>query len=497
MKRFWSSRELTDQRGVIIVGAMIVTMLLLSISLSIAEFGINHYTSTRRTLIAANALSAADAGADDFMYHMNLDSNYKGTNGAPGAVTNTCTYTPAPVTLANNTAQGKLTYESCVKDGDLPNERYVFITGKAYLPATAANPTSTRKLRLIISNSNIGAGYTIQTGNGGLTMSNSANIGSGDFYINGRLTMSNNSNIGDASLTKPSRIWVAGDGCGTGASYPQACAGNTGQVDLPIFIGSPSAHIYGDVHAPNMTTGGTDGSQTRARMTNAGLVDGDATVTPMPDNNRATVMGRNTWVTKAASAANCPNGQNTITWTGGTHFTGGNVNVDQSCSVKVTGDVWIEGGLSMKNSASLRTDDSAPYAPNILIDGSTGFQPINNTSLSRNAAGTALQVRTFWSAAGSCPQTAPSVCPTPTGANLLTSTNTNTITFSNAFTAPGATFYAVWSSILVNNGTDIGQLLGQKVNLANSGIVTFSGPTVSGSSGGGDWNVKYYEQLFN
>jgi hypothetical protein len=61
--------------------------------------------------------------------------------------------------------------------------------------------------------------------------------------------------------------------------------------------------------------------------------------------------------------------------------------------------------------------------------------------------------------------------------------------------ASGATFYAVWSQVRINNGTDVGQLIGQKINLANSGTITFSGAVVTGSAAG-NWNVKYYEQTF-
>jgi hypothetical protein len=367
----------------------------------------------------------------------------------------------------------------------------VYVTGKIYIPAAASTPLVTRKLKLIIQSSGT-AGYTVQTGNGGLNMTNSASVGSGDFYINGRLTMSNSSTVGDASLVKQSRLWVAGLGCGTGASYPSVCPGND-STDLSVFINSPQAHIYADVHSPNMTGGGSDGSTTRSRMTNGGLIDGNASAIALPDNNRSTIMGRNTWTSVAASGADCPNGQKTKTWVAGTHFTG-SVTVSGQCVVTVAGDIWIDGGLALTNQASLKVPDGIATAPNILIDGSAGFQPINNTSFQANSSGTALEVRTFWSSAGPCPNSTPSVCPVPTGAALLTSTNTNTIVLSNTFVAPGATFYSVWSGLLINNATNIGRLIGQKINLNNSGTITFSATAASAS--GGTWDVKYYEQVF-
>jgi hypothetical protein len=479
-----------DQSGVIMVGALIVTFFFLVVSLAVAEMSVGHYNSTRRTLIAANAINVADAGGDAFMNQINLNSNYQGTNNAPNGTTNSCSgYTMTPVTLINNKVQGKQTYESCVQNGTLSNERVVTITGKVYLPQTASTPISTRKIRLVVQSSATGASYTVETGNGGLTLSNSADVGSGDFFINGRLLMSNSAKVGDSTGTKSSRLWVAGLGCGSGASYPQVCSGATGQSDLPIFI-SNNAHIYADVHSPNMTGGGTDGSSTRSKMTNSGLVDSNAAVVAMPPDNRSTVMGRNTWTTKSANTANCSSG-NTITWAAGTHFTGGNITIDHSCVVTVNGDIWIDGGLTLSSSASLKVGNGLTTPPNIMIDGVQGFQPINNTSMTANATGVTFEVKTFYSTAGACSTT----CPVPTGMALYNSQNTVTIQFSNAFTAPGASFYSVYSGLKVNNGTNIGQLIGQKIELANAGTITFSGGTIT-SGTPTTWDVKHYEQIY-
>lgn len=484
------NRLVGDQSGVIMVGVMIVMFFFLVVSVSIAEFAIGHYSSTRRTLFNVSAMKAADAGADHFMYQINQNSGYRGTTNAPSGTTNSCTgYTITPIELVNNVEQGRVTYESCAEPGLLTNERFVNVTAKVYKPASSTTPKSTRKLRLTIKDSNTAAGYTVQTGNGGLTLSNSSNVGSGDFYINGQLVMTNNSVIGDASGVKDSRLWVAGLGCGSGASYPQICPG-TNASTLPIYL-TNSAHIYADVHSPNMTGGGSAGSGTRSRMTDNGLIDGIAPALSMPDDNRAVVMGRNTWTSRQASQADCPNGQNTTTWVAGTKFTGSNINVDTNCVVTILGDVWIEGGLQLSNSASIQVGSSVTEAPNIIIDGQNGFRGSNNTSLVKNSSGVAMAVRTFWSSAGTCTAT----CPVPTGSALQTSQNTVTVQSSNAFSAPGTTFYAVYSGLRVDNGTNVGQLIAQKINLANSGIITFSAPQTN-VGGGGTWDVRYYEVTY-
>ena len=87
------------QDGVIIIGAFVVTFLFLIISLSVAEFGVTHYTSARRTLVTSSALNGAEAGADSFMYQINQNSGHTGTTNAPSGTSDSCTgYTITPHT---------------------------------------------------------------------------------------------------------------------------------------------------------------------------------------------------------------------------------------------------------------------------------------------------------------------------------------------------------------------------------------------------------------
>ena len=475
---------LRSQSGVIIIGAFIVTFFFLMTSIAIAEFGANHYVNTKRTHSAASALNAAEAGADAFMHGINENATYKGTNNAPSSSTDSCVATMSPVTLTSNTAQGKTTYESCIQDGTLTNEKLVTVTGKVYLPVNASTPKVTRKVRLVIQSTGSGAGHIVQTGNGGLKMTNSSSLGSGSVYLNGRLEMSNSATIG--AIGQQSFVYVAGMGCGSGASFPQLCAG-TSTSTLPIYMTNTS-HIYADVHSPNMT--GSLASSTRSRMTNAGLVDANAPTLPMPDDNRSTVMGRNSWTTVSGASGSCSSG--TKTWAAGTKFTG-DVSVSNTCKVTVEGDIWITGSLQLSNSSSAKVGATVTQAPNILIDGQHGFRPTNSSSLQTNDGGYAFEIRTFWSPAGTCGTT----CPVPTGSNLYTSTNTNTIITSNSVNLAHSTLHAVYSGILVGNATNVGRLIGQKVEFSNSGIVTFDGTGTGATGEVVNWDVKYYEQIFN
>ncbi len=298
--------------------------------------------------------------------------------------------------------------------------------------------------------------------------------------------MNGNSAIGTSS--NPAHVWVSGYGCGTGAAYPALCSGTTGQSDLPIYVNGP-AQVFGDVHSPNMTGANADAVETRGQMTLNGLVDGIAPTKPLPDNERSTVMSRNSFNNSDPSSADCANNANTKTWNAGSHFTGDVTLNSSNCTVTIKGDIWIDGGLTIRNYSELVVDPSATSPPVIMIDGQSGFRAFNYSSLQTNSNNIGFHVNTYWSSAGACNIT----CPTPTGQDLLNSTNTDTIVFNNNFTGADSQFYAVWSGINVANSTVVGALVGQKITLSNSGFITI-GPASTILTG--TWDVKYWEQIY-
>ena len=57
--------------------------------------------------------------------------------------------------------------------------------------------------------------------------------------------------------------------------------------------------------------------------------------------------------------------------------------------------------------------------------------------------------------------------------------------------APKSIFYAYWSQVSLNNGGQIGALIGQTINLSNNGTITF-GASINSSSV--TWVVNGYRK---
>ena len=484
--------------GVIIIGAFMITFMFLVAGLAVAEFGAKHYGSVRRTLVAANALNAAEAGGDRFMTEINANAAYKGTNSAPSTATDSCTYASTPVTLTNNATEGRSTYETCVQNGSIANEKIVFSTGKTYLPSTSTTPLVERKIKLVISGSEPTPGYTVHTGPGGLNMSNSAAISNGPVYIGGKLTMTNSSTIGTA--TKPTEVFIGNKACGSGASYPSTCADGQGSPTSAVVLCCAPYHIYGKVHVVNFPIPAPTAAQnfeqnrTAKAMTLPGLYDNIVPEISTPPDNRAEVLGSANAnfpaiKERSAASADCPSGQNTTTWEAGTHFKGGDINVDNKCVVTVTGDVWIDGSLSLSNTAQIKLVDGLTAPANIVIDGQNGFRSSNSSALVPNTGNVGFNITTYWANAVCSPN-----CTSLTGGELQSTQNTDTIIFSNSFSGSNSVFYARWSAVKVSNGTTVGGLMGQTIKLSNSGTIIFNSQTSSGTSG--NWDVKYYEQVY-
>ncbi|MBW3538231.1 hypothetical protein KY386_01930 [Candidatus Parcubacteria bacterium] len=458
-----SRPDTSPQSGIIMIGALATMSFFMVVTLAVAEFGLSHFRSARRSLVALNALAAAEAGAERFMFEINKPGNntYPGSGG--------------PVVFYSDAVKGEATYETSVAPGSISNEKIVTSIGRIYLPAGSTEPMVTRKVKLTITGSDP-SNYAIQTGPGGLIMTNSASIGYGTVHVNGYLTMSNSARIGSSST--PVKVLAAHVNCpsGGGSTYPEQCT--SGQ---PISLTSPNAHIYGEVRATNQTNG--------AQMSNPGLIAGSsASPVGLPTHDRDAQKAAAT-ITRSASDASC-SGSQTKTWAAGTHITGGNVSLANNCEITVSGDVWIDGKLSLSQNSILRVANGLTASPNIMIDGAgVDALTLNNSAVVSANATVGFKFITYHSAATCSPD-----CTNVTGTDLYNSRDTRTIGINNNSVAAGSIFYARWSKVRLNNGGGVGSIIGQTVELANSGNVTFATDGVTGDS---VWDVKRYQQVFD
>lgn len=450
-------RLLYREEGVVLPAIVLVMLALTVSALALASFSINQLSTTKRQVYETGGLLVAEAGAEKTLSQLNQNNNFTG-------------YT-SEQEFFNNTSQGRGTYTTTVANGSLQNEKIITSTGKIYRPYQS-NASITRKVRIIVVGTST-SNFSVQTGPGGLIMSNSATIANGNVYINGFLQMSNSARIGSSS--GPVKVWVAHNNCPTagGASYPAQCT--SGQ---PITL-TNSARIYGEVYATNQTNG--------SGMSDPGLIpNSNAPPVSLPNYDRQSQVNAVS-NTITGTAASC-SGSQTRTWNANTKITG-NVTISNSCQVTVNGNVWITGNFNISNSSSIKVGNGVSSVPTIMVDGSSGATFSNSSSVLANSANVGFQFITFHSTASCSPN-----CTDVSGTDLYNSRNLTTISISNSSLGAGSSFYSRWSKIQVNNGGAVGAILGQTIQLSNSGNISFGTQLSSGTS---VWSIKNYQQIFN
>lgn len=445
-----------QQRGSIILVFLLTLPFLILIAMYYMHLSLTSFQVARFDQLHTEAQLAADAGADYAVEQISQDNNWSGTSGD----------------MQIHNANGVKTTFSASVSGD-SNSKVVAVTGKTYWPAGATTPSRTVSIyvdmRPVTSNA-----YSLVSGEGGLTMSNSSKIVGGDVFVNGQINLSNSAQIG--LTTNPVSVEVADQACPIPANstYPRVCGSSEG--GQPIKINN-TAHIYGAVQATNQTNG--------AGMSNTGLVP-NSTVSPrpLPTYDRAAQKAA-VANTITSSAGSCSGNQN-LTWQANTKITG-NVTISNNCKVTVKGNVWITGNFNISNSAKLIVDNSlGTTVPNIMVDGSGGAVFSNSSQLVSNASGTGFEFYTFYSKASCSPD-----CSSVTGTDLANSRTVTTISLSNSAAAPNTIFYAYWTQVNVANSGQIGAIIGQTVQLSNTGTITFGNTTNLGST---TWVVKGYRR---
>jgi hypothetical protein len=465
-------------------GYILLLVLVTSISLFIALSGIlslslANLSGAKRTMFDTAALYAAEAGADNAIYQLNS------TNGAYTGTTTCPVSSGGVVTAFNDTVKGKGTYQTCVTAGTIAHEFIVYAVGKVYKTATASSPVATRKLKIVVEGTATSTTYSVQTGPGGLTMSNSASILGTNIAVGGFISMSNSAKIG--STTQPvSSLSVANARCPTGASpgatYPQVCA--TGVLPNPITIGG-TAHIYGTVTANNQT------NFYASAITNTGVVaTSGATPPTLPGYDRVAQVNA-VANNLTGAAASCSGNGTTVTWPANVKVTG-NVTASQSCHIWLSGNAWVTGNISTSNSADIKPAAGVSTMPTVMIDGSSGLSTGQTSNVGINASGTGIQFITFYSTnACTTATTSAAYCDSLTGNSLYSSQGVTTISLGNQSAAPGAILFAKYSTASLGQGGNIGAVLAQSLNLSNSSTITISGITVSSSTY--SFSVSYYE----
>lgn len=450
-------RLMSSEKGMILPTLLILFFILIMLGLSLATQSIVHLNQTSRNVAVSNSLYAAETGAEMSLHELNEDNSFAGFSETE---------------FYDNPSQGRATYETEVTEGSISNEKIITSTGRLYEKTADTEPIVTRQVRLVVVGTTSDS-YVVQTGPGGLIMTNTATIANGEVYINGYLDMSNTAHIGTEST--PGIVNVAHVHCPEppDSTFASQCGEDDGQ---PINM-QGKAHIYGEVYATNQT----DGSQ----MSDPGLINGStAPETSLPGYDRQAHKDGAT--NTISSDWECKGSEEPI-WEDGLKIEG-NVTVRGKCEVTLEGDVWITGNMKMRNSSSLVVTDGLTEKPTIMIDGDEGFQIYNSAAIITNQDGIGTQFITFYALSSCSPD-----CTDLSGSDLYDSQSYTTIKIRNSSLAAGSNFYARWSRVDVDNSGSIGSVLGQSVKLSNTGTISL-GENLS--SGDKIWTIKNYQQIF-
>ncbi|HET9850161.1 MAG TPA: hypothetical protein VFP35_00830 [Candidatus Saccharimonadales bacterium] len=456
-------KQAKNEKGQILISLIIVAPSLMLIAASYLALSVNSLRLAIADQMHTQAQIAADAGVDYSVEQLNQDSTWSGVSE---------TVLHSGDTYVKTTFSASLTSNSAVSDT-------LTVIGRAYNPSTASSPSASVTLKVDLRAVTTG-NFSIVSGEGGLNMDNSSKIVAGDIFINGTISLSNTAQIGLS--TNPVNVNVADQTCPAqsdpnfNTTYPRVCTSADG-FPQPIVIQN-SGKIYGTVKANNQTDG--------TNMSNPGLTaSSGVTAQPLPTYDRAS---------QKAAVANTISGgfscnSGSQTWPANTHITG-DVTIGGSCKVTVQGDIWIDGSLSLTNSSQLIVADSlASTRPNIMVDGLDGVSLSNTAKLASNSSGTGFEVYTFYSTASCSPD-----CTSLDGTDAYNSRSINTISLTNNTSAPQSILYSYWTGVSISNAGAIGALLGQTINLSNSGTITFGTAVPTGSST--FWVISGYRRSY-
>ena len=462
--------KLNSESAFILPSIIVIALFLTILSLVVSELAVNNLILSYRDQYRLSAQLAADAGADYGIVNLNLDNNWTTTSGE--------------VQLYSRN-DVRATYEvNYVEDASDDSRGVLTTIGRVYEPASDTTPRDERTyeidLRTIGGN---GGDFSIVTGVGGLFMENSATVADGSVLINGELDMQNTAQIGTAS--KPVAVEVAHANCPTsgGSSFPEVCT--SGQ---PIDMRN-SSHIYGQVCAKNQT------SNEGGRMTDPGLdpacsgsSSGAPTPQALPAHDRAAQIAAVTNTINGDYICNSNNAQWTLP--ANTRITG-KMEIQKKCEITILGDVWVEGEFIIKNSAQIIVSDTlGTTRPDFMVDGPKAeFE--NSSKLVGNNQDTGMQFITYWSKASCSPD-----CADVTGDDLYDSREEVTLLLKNSAEAPQSILYARWTQAQLDNGGDIGAIIGQTVKLQNSATVTFGASVGAGSNTEKTFLVDGYRRKF-
>lgn len=453
--------------GWFLVSAIVMILFLTAVGLSIGELVTVQYQHTRREAFTQNAELVAEAGLEQSVHQLNTDDSFAG-------------YT-SPQTFFDDSTQGKATFTTTVTTNADGTSKTIVSTGLIYRSDTATTPYITRKVRATVVGTG-STGYSVSSGPGGLILGGNANITNSNVYVNGTITMNGAAKIG--TFSNPVKVNVANIACPTGTNpgptYPQLCNGTQ-----PISLGS-STNIYGTVCATGQTSTGPNNNIQGGNGGNGLEVGCTAPAVSQPSYNRSGIIDGITTTASGTSGTYACSGNKSITLPTNIELTGSTVSWGNSCTITVSGNVYIPGSLSIGGAVKIKVAASVGSTrPVVVVDGTISV--LGSAGMVANTNGTGIDFVSFKNSTGD-----PGA--TPTGTNLYNSQQLQTVGVGGTGNSPGMIFDAYWGEVTITGSGNIGAAAGQTVNLSGAGTVIFGTQLSSGSK---TWTITSYQPLFS
>jgi hypothetical protein len=181
-------RRHKKQQGVILLLSIVVLAILITMSSAIVGYTSLQVRAERQTLKLGQALALAEAGIDKAISRSNQDPNYSGETA---------------------TALGSGEFTVSISSLDTSRKQ---ITATGYVP-NATNPVATKtiKAQMSINTYSVAFNFGLQSGDGGLTMSNGSRV-VGNVYSNGSIsgsgTITGAAIVAGGSAVSPDQSWT-------------------------------------------------------------------------------------------------------------------------------------------------------------------------------------------------------------------------------------------------------------------------------------------------
>lgn len=458
-----------SQGGWTLISVMVMSLLLTSVGISLTGLVASQYQHTSVSEYQQNASLVAEAGVEQSVNALNANSNFTGY--------------PSAQQFFNNSTQGLGTFTTSITTNADGTSKTIVSIGKVYHLSNTTTPYLTREIKVTVVGTT-SAGNGVAAGPGGLILGGSAIITNANVYVGGTLTMTGASKIGTAAT--PITLNDANDACpkgsNPGSTFPQVCSGSSQPISL-----AQSTDIYGTVCATGQTSTGPN-NNIQGGVGGSGLEAGcTAPVTATPTYNRSAQISAVT--TDASGSSNtyvCNSYPFNRNWPANLELTG-NVNLASSCNVTINGDVYITGNLNIGGASSIITSNSVgTNRPVVIVDGTITVG--GSAAFLSNSSLTGIEFISFQSTAACNPN-----CTSVTGTDLYNSMNTTTVSLGGSVSTPGMIFDAYWGQIVVGGSVNVGQIIGQTVNLSGAGTLIVGTNLTSGSE---TWSITSYQLLY-